>query len=82
MKITIDIHHYFDHCTDQHHNYQYHHDHQVMILGLELPSLNWSQRLRLAGLASVSLLVSNLNILALKVTMGIPNMLITITIIY
>merc|ERR1712210_26501 len=39
----------------------------VMILGLELPSLNWSERLRLFGLASVSLLVSNLNILALKV---------------
>ena len=38
-----------------------------MILGLELPSLNWSERLRLLGLASVSLLVSNLNILALKV---------------
>jgi len=38
----------------------------VMLLGLELPSLNWSKRLRLVGLASVSLLVSNLNILALK----------------
>merc|ERR1712192_134316 len=39
----------------------------VMLLGLELPSLNWSERLRLVGLASVSLLASNLNILALKV---------------
>ena len=33
--------------------------------------MNWSERLRLVGLASVSLLVSNLNILALKVVMVI-----------
>ena len=40
---------------------------QVMLLGLELPSLNWSQRLRLVALASVSLINSILGILALKV---------------
>ena len=46
-----------------------------MLLGLELPSLNWSERLRLVGLASVTLLVSNLNILALKVIMMVKMVL-------
>ena len=40
---------------------------QVMLLGLEIPNLDWSQRLRLVGLASTTLIVSNLGILALKV---------------
>ena len=42
----------------------------VMVLGLQLPSLPWLQRLKLLGLAVSCLLTSNLNILALKVTVG------------
>ena len=44
---------------------------QVMLLGLEIPNLDWSQRLRLVGLASTTLIVSNLGILALKVVLMI-----------
>ena len=38
-----------------------------MVLGLELPPLDWSGRLRLVGLAATTLFASNLGILALKV---------------
>ena len=44
---------------------------QVMLLGLEIPNLDWSQRLRLVGLASTTLIASNLGILALKVVLMI-----------
>ena len=39
----------------------------LLCLGLELPSLPWLDRLKLAGLAATSLATSTLNILALKV---------------
>ena len=39
----------------------------LLCLGLELPSLSWLDRLKLAGLAATSLATSTLNILALKV---------------
>ena len=42
-------------------------DFQILVLGLELPSLDWSGRLRLVGLAATTLFASNLGILALKV---------------
>ena len=42
-------------------------DFQILVLGLELPPLDWSGRLRLVGLAATTLFASNLGILALKV---------------
>ena len=39
----------------------------TMGLGLQLPALSWSHRLRLAGLGASVLFTSNLGILALKV---------------